>query len=145
MPLLNYTTEVQVGRSVGQVHEILIKAGARSILSEFDEAGRPKGVSFLVETPHGPRGFRLPVNVDRVLSVLVKDRSVQPRFKTREQAERVAWRIAKDWLEAQLAIVATEMVSFDQVMLPYMQDGRGHTLYELYLDNALGLPALAAG
>lgn len=50
-------------------------------------------------------------------------------------------RIAKDWLEAQLAILATEMVTFDQVMLPYMRALDGRTMWELYLDEQL--PALA--
>ena len=68
---------------------------------------------------------------------------VAPRFKTPEQAERVAWRILKDWLEAQLALVQTEMVSLDCVMLPYMQADDGRTVYELYVEKAL--PELTAG
>jgi hypothetical protein len=66
-----------------------------------------------------------------------------PRYRTPEHAERVAWRIVKDWLEAQLAIVATEMVTFDQVMLAYVRTSDGTTLYDLYRGG--GLPALGAG
>jgi len=31
------------------------------------------------------------------------------KYRTREHAARVAWRICKDWIEAQLAIVDAEM------------------------------------
>jgi hypothetical protein len=32
------------------------------------------------------------------------------------------------------------MVTFDQVMLPYMVDADGKTVYELYRDQQLALP-----
>ena len=43
---------------------------------------------------------------------------------------RVAWRILKDWVEAQLALIETGMVSVEQVFLPYCQSGNGETLFE---------------
>ena len=52
-----------------------------------------------------------------------KNRRIDP---SREQAVRTAWRIVKDWVEAQMALVETQMVSTQDVFLPYavMQDGR---------------------
>ena len=141
MPLLNYTTTVAVGRTIGQVQGLLVEAGARSIQTDYDPVGRAVGLAFMVETMHGPRGFVLPVNAHRVLAVLQKDKEVPKRLQTAEQAERVAWRIVKDWLEAQLAIIRTEMVTLDQVMLPYMKGGDGRTVYELYVAQQLALPA----
>lgn len=38
--------------------------------------------------------------------------------------------------------MATEMVTFDQVMLPYMRTLDGRSMWDLYLDNQL--PALTA-
>lgn len=143
MPLLNYTTTVPVSRTVGQVTELLVKAGARSIMSDYAEGGIPVGVMFALQTMDGMRAFKLPVHTDRVMKVMRQDKGTPPRYKTPEQAERVAWRILKDWLEAQLAIVQTEMVSFDEVMLPYMRSLDGRTMYEMYLEGQL--PALASG
>lgn len=42
------------------------------------------------------------------------------------QAVRTAWRIVKDWVEAQMALVETRMVTTQEVFLPYavMRDGR---------------------
>lgn len=59
----------------------------------------------------------------------------------REQAERVAWRIIKDWIEAQMAILESEMVTMDEIFLPYTLDNKGNTLYQLFATNALQLNA----
>lgn len=145
-PLLNYTTTVAVSRTIGQVHALLVEGGARQIMTGYSDVGVPIGVTFAIEVPGGSRGFKLPVQTDRVLAVMKRDKATRnTKYATPEQAERIAWRIAKDWLEAQLAIVATEMVTFEQVMLPYMQSEDGRTLYELYVDNEVGRPALMSG
>jgi Arc/MetJ family transcription regulator len=140
MPLLNYTTEVPVMRTAGQIQAALVQAGARRISTDYDAVGQPVGISFEVETGYGVRHFALPVDSDAVRLVLEEQR-VEPRYRSPEQAERVAWRITKDWVEAQLAIIQTNMVTLDQVMLPYMLDGSGRTVYELYRDQQPALPA----
>lgn len=144
MPLLNYTTTVPVSRSLSQVTDLLARSGARQIMTEYAEDGTPIGVTFSIATPEGARAFTLPVQVHRVVAVVKADRSVPPRFRTPEQGTRVAWRIMKDWLEVQLAIVATDMVTLSQVMLPYMRAADGRTFYEDYLDGIAPLPALGA-
>ncbi len=140
MPLLNYTTTVPVNRTIGHIQGLLVEAGARQIMTEYDNVGRPTGIAFAVETIHGVRTFVLPVMASRVEAVLKRDK-VKPSFATPEHAERVAWRIVKDWLEAQLAIIRTEMVTLDQIMLPYMRGDTGQTMYELYVNQQLALPA----
>jgi hypothetical protein len=148
MSLLNYTTSVPVSKTIGLVHARLVEAGARQIMTEYSSVGGPIGVSFSIETADGLRLFTLPVQVDRVLRVLERDRDrarSHTAAPTLEQAERVGWRIVKDWLEAQLAIIQTEMVTFDQVMLPYMRSIDGKTVYELYIGGDLIRPALPVG
>lgn len=139
MPILNYTTSVAASRTVGQVQALLVRAGARAIMAEYGPEGEVTGLSFAVDGPNGKQGYTLPVRTERVLDVLRRDR-VQPRYSTPEHAERVAWRILKDWVEAQVALLRTEMVTLDQVMLPYMRTPDGRTVYELYLDQQLALP-----
>jgi hypothetical protein len=138
--LKDYTTQVPTNVTIGQIQKLLVEAGARQILTEYDDDGRLAGISFLAETVVGPRHFVLPVNVVAVQIVLKRDR-VPPRLSTSDHAERVAWRITKDWLEAQLAIVRTEMVTLDQVMLPYLRDAGGRTVYQMYLDQQKALPS----
>jgi hypothetical protein len=140
VPLLNYTTTVPVNRTIAQIQGLLVEAGARHILTEYSETGSSVGIAFGTETAAGPRQFVLPVKTERVQAVLLRE-NVPPRYTTREHAERVAWRIVKDWTEAQLAIIRTEMVTLDQVMLPYMRGDDGRTVYDLYRDQLLALPA----
>lgn len=137
MPLLNYTTEVPAARTLGQVQEMLVKAGASAVSATYAD-GSPTGLHFVVPTANGPRSFALPVNSDRVYRVLRGDAKVEKRYRTEAQAERVAWRIVKDWMEAQLAIIATEMVTLEQVMLPFMHTDElaTTTVYELYVAQA---------
>jgi hypothetical protein len=47
----------------------------------------------------------------------------------------VAWRITKDWVEAQLAIIESQMVTTAQVFLPYAVTSNGQTLYEYIGQN----------
>lgn len=58
-------------------------------------------------------------------------------WSTPEQAARVAWRIAKDWLEAQAALIDAEMALLDEVMLPYMLGDRGQTVYDIFRTQAM--------
>ena len=101
-------------------------------MQDYDGQGRITSLSFLVDTPAGPRGIRLPANVDAVHAVLQR----QKVKCDREQAERVAWRIIKDWVEAQMAILESEMVEIDEIFLPYMVNQSGQTLFEAYRNNA---------
>ena len=106
MPILNYTTKVDVFSTLGEVQRILVAHGARKIVQDYDDGGRVIAVSFLIDTPLGKRAVRLPANVDAVFAVL-QQQKVKCDYA---QAERVAWRIIKDWLEAQMAILEAKMV-----------------------------------
>lgn len=139
MPLLNYTTEISASKTAHEVQKILAKAGAKRLLLEYGDDGEPVGIVFEVATSYGPRQFALPTDPDKVLRVLRKQQ-VAPRYRNYDQARRVAWRIVKDWIAAQLAIIQTEMVTIDQVMLPYMQtdhptEARQVTMYEAYAER----------
>ena len=135
MPLLNYTTKVDVYATIGAVQGQLVKHGAKKIMQDYDDEGHITALSFMVETPTGPRGIRLPANVEAVHAVL----SRQKVKCDREQAERVAWRIVKDWVEAQMAILESEMVQMDEIFLPYMLSSSGQTVFEAYRKNQLAL------
>ena len=133
MPLLNYTTQIQASKTVGEITCILVAHGARSILTNYDTKGQIVSLSFEVMTTHGVAQIVLPVNPDAVLKVMSKYGSHVPnRLQNREQAVRVAWRIIKDWLEAQMAILETEMVKMEQIFLPYIQTQNGETLFQVF-------------
>lgn len=136
--IANYSTTVTALKSIGEIQGMLVGHGATHILMDYDQ-GKPVGLAFIVATPHGEVPFRLPANIDRVQAVLNKQR-VRSEVSV-ELASRVAWRILKDWVRAQMAILETEMVTIDQIFLPYLQVGeKGKTLYDVMLDHHLQLP-----
>ena len=61
---------------------------------------------------------------------LAMRKAIERRYRSQEQALRVSWRIIKTWVEAQMAIVETKMVTLDQVFLPYVVTDSGQTLYD---------------
>jgi hypothetical protein len=140
---LNYTTKISVTQTVGECQSILAAAGASSAQIHF-ENGQPAGLGFLLKTPHGVREFTLPVNIDgmrRVLEAAERDgdfaslRKKQGAFSDREHATRVAWRVVKDWLEANLALIAARMATMDEVMLPYLHVDGDKTLWQAYRER----------
>lgn len=135
MPIMNYTTKVDVFATLGEIQGQLVKHGAKKIMQDFDDDGHISALSFLIDTPNGPRGVKLPANVDAVLAVLTK----QKVKCDRDQAERVAWRIVKDWVAAQMAILESEMVQMDEIFLPYMLNDKGETLFQCYRQNQLSI------
>lgn len=132
MPLKNYTTTIKASKTIGEIQEILAQRGARQIMIDYQD-GRANRVCFTIDTPIGLQAVVLPVQPDRVLAVLQRD-GIKADYT---RAENVAWRIAKDWLVDQLAILDTEMVTIDQVLLPYFVDRSGRSVYELYNSGQL--------
>lgn len=128
-PLLNYTTEVSGDKTVTQVEKILIAHKARAIMKQYD-GEQVKALQFQVETTSGPLNIRLPVDIEATLQVMSRG-GAPPRFQNRDQAYRVAWRIIKDWVEAQMALLETEMVRMEQIFLPYVVTRSGATLFEV--------------
>jgi len=53
---------------------------------------------------------------------------------------RVSWRILKDWVEAQMALVETHMVTLEQVFLPYAVTDDGQTIYDRLRGSNFLLP-----
>lgn len=135
MAILNYTTTVPVLRTAGEITTRLAKHGARQVTTRYDNA-QPAAIGFSIDTEFGLRGFDLPANPDGVYKALTRDREVPPRYKTRQQADRVAWRILKDWVEAQLALIEAGLATLDTVMLPYMITNSGRTLAVEYRESA---------
>ena len=135
MAILNYTTSIKAEKTAGEIQRKLADAKAQAVMSEYDDHGVICSMSFRIMSANGPLSYRLPINTQGVYKALLNDRKVPKRLKTREQAARVALRILKDWIEAQIAIVEAQMADLKEVFLPYAQNIEGKTLYELASGN----------
>ena len=96
----------------------------------------------------------MPINTEGVYGALLKSAGqgggvpktfghYRRQATDKEQAKRVAWRILKDWLEAQMAILDAEMVRMEEIFLPYMTDNNGQTMFQRLQER--GFLQLAAG
>ena len=140
MPILNYTTQIAPEKSVAEIQKRLVRIGAEAILSEYNPQHILHALSFRYVHKGQPIMFRMPARIESIYDVLSRDREVPKRLKTHEQASRVAWRIVKDWIEAQAAIVEAEQAEVVEVFLPYAQNSAtGETLYQALEQNGFQL------
>jgi hypothetical protein len=130
MPILNYTTKIDPLKTISEIQYILAKAGARTVNIDFDDSGRPEAVTFSIKLVDNWINFRLPSNHAGVWSVLDEDREVPRSLKTEDQARRVGWRITKDWVAAQMAIIDARQAELAEVFLPYAVMPNGRTLFQ---------------
>ena len=125
-----YTTNVPAERTLAEISRMLVENRALAILTEYSADREPHAVSFRIQTEHGLLSFRLPARIDQVAKILTMNHRRTKPQTIREQAVRTGWRIIRDWLEAQLAMVKAGLVSTVEIFLPYAQDSQGRTFYE---------------
>lgn len=132
----NYTTDVPAVRSISEIESILATFGAKAIMKEFFPDGKVQALSFRLED----NVFKLPADADGVKKILFEGKRNPGRkdlIKSREdRAYRVAWRIIKDWIHAQLSLIASGQAHPQEIFLPYMFDGK-RTLYQKYVEDKL--------
>lgn len=137
MGLLNYTTKIDADKTAAEIAKCLSAHGASAILTDY-ESGVLSAISFQIILNDRKVGFKLPCDWRPVYEIITKGKKKPASWLTgnrgpehwesehRLQAVRTAWRIVKDWVEAQMALVETQMASTQEVFLPYavMKDGR---------------------
>jgi len=136
MAILNYTTSIDSEKTIGEIQKCLVKHGAMKITTDYQN-GIPCAVTFCLIIKENMVGFALPANYSGVLRAMKRDGKV-PRSKcTEEQAIKVSWRIVKDWVEAQMAIVEAELAQMAEVFLPYAVTKNGNTLWKQMEGNGM--------
>lgn len=126
MPIKNYTTSVAVEQTLNDLQKILSRAKASAIMTEFDPDGFANALSFRITCGGQLLHFRLPVNVAGVMAALNRSKTKSNEAKGR----RIAWRIVKDWVDSQMALIESQQAELPQVFLPYAVAANGRTLYD---------------
>lgn len=134
MPILNYTTTVSIEKTVAEIQKILASKGALRIMTEYSSDKILSGLSFQMMIKSREISFKLPANIGGVYKSL-QLANIPQRFKTEEQAAKVCWRILKNWLEANLALIEAGQADMATVMLPYAIMKDGGTVAENLLDG----------
>jgi hypothetical protein len=154
MPIKNYTTEIAEERTVGEITGLLAAKGARSVSIAYDDESRPDAISFVILLSGFPIPFRLPCNFEGVFKYMArayKDRNARNRWErnpeSKRQARRIAWRIIKDWVAAQMALIEAEQATMAQVFLPYaIPDQKSKmTVFDQFLETVTNQKQLTDG
>lgn len=144
MSIKNYSTGIEETKTVGEIMGLLASKGARSIRIDYDDLNRPASISFILVIKDFPLPFKLPCNFDGVLKAMARDyTSNRARYRFENNAEsmvqarRVAWRIIKDWVAAQMALVEAEQAALAQVFLPYaiFNEKSGKTMFTEFIEQ----------
>jgi hypothetical protein len=139
MPILNYTSKVPTDKTIGEIHSMLSKRGVRKIMTDYDSEGLPVAITFSMSIADKPVFYALPCNWEGVLLAMEDEKDIPARFCTPDQALRVGWRIIKDWIEAQMAVIDSQQAKLEQVFLPYAVTKTGKTLFEEVESGNAGL------
>lgn len=133
------TTRIAPERTVSEIQGILARHGANAILMEY-EAMNVSAVSFKYAVDGTQIPFMLPCRWRSIETVLRKS-GKRPRYDDTFEswARRVAWRQILRWVEAQMAMVETNMVKVQEVFFPYIQTANGKTLFEVQENRGFAL------
>ncbi len=132
MALKNTYSKSPVENSLKEIEKALVQAGAIGVSKGYEE-GRITSLMFALEFKGNIINFKLPIGWKKVQQVL-KNEGIG-RWEDDDYAYRVSWAIVRDWVTAQMAILASENVTMPQLFLPYAMSSDGKTLFEKVVDS----------
>lgn len=140
MSLYMETTDIKPERTALEIQAVLQRAGAGQIASQYENL-KIKGLTWTMKINGCDVLFEMPVRVDPIFQIFKKRRgyvftSPQQTASMLAKAERVAWRQLLRWVEAQCAMLETNMVQPGEVFLAYALDRiTGRTMYQHLIET----------
>lgn len=138
MAIKNYTTRIASEKTILEIEALLIRKGARQIMKEYGPTAQVCKLCFMLSVKGQDLPFALPLRTESVLKILKQEKrnGELRKFPNRDidevHASRVGWRILKDWIDAQLALVEIGMADMEEIFMPYLYNPRSRqTLYEI--------------
>lgn len=129
--LYMHSTDVNPSKTILEITTYLVRMGALSVMTHYDEKTRePSGVFFQMKISGNVVPFMLPARIEPIYAILHAGRYGAQAPKDMDQAKRVAWRQIYRWIQAQTALIETGMVDAAEAMTPFVQVGPNETLYQ---------------
>jgi len=136
--LKNYTTKVSAIQSINEIQVALVTHGAAGILFEYEkETGKIAALKFRMVIKGQDMMFKMPVEW-REFQAVLQQQEVK-RADDDEYVYRVAWRILRDWIMAQMAIYEAKNVSIPQLLLGFGMYNESLTVYQAIQEKGLFL------
>ncbi len=143
MTLKNSTSTTN--RTFDRIQKALSSHGAKQIMFDYNDNGQVQGLAFTLEIKGQIVGFKMPARFENVERIFFDKKNKSNYYHKeltiaeKDQAYRTAWANIRDWIEAQMALIETEMVKPEEVFLPYATDSRGRTVFERFESGNLQL------
>ena len=142
MAVKNYTTGIPSEKTIMEIEQILVRFGAKGILKEYI-GSQTSCIMFYLEREGQKIPFKLPMSIEKARNVIVKavkEKKLPYRFSQEplrsEQAQRVGWRLIKDWIHLQLSLLEVEFAEPLELLLPYAYNPvENKTIYEKIIEN----------
>lgn len=134
MALKNTYSKSPVHLSLLAIEHDLVKAGASGVYKGYED-GRIVSMSFSILLKGNMINFKLPIGWKKVQQVLKNEEAKNAGDD--DYAYRIAWAIMRDWISAQMAILASETVTIPQLFLPYAVAKNGQTLFEEVIKSGI--------
>lgn len=124
------TTKISVIKTVTEIQIILGKYGAKKVVMDFSGLN-VDGIAFMYPWGDGQDvPFRLPCRWKEIETILRQKHRARYGDTFEDWARRVAWRQILRWVQAQFAMVETNMVKVTEVFLPYVVMKNKSTMFE---------------
>jgi len=129
--LKNYTTSIKIEKTISEIESRLVKFGASHIFKIYDN-GAPIGLAFTLDVQGQSISYKLPMREEKIMLVFnnqYKKGNLPKRYNDLEQARRTGWRIIRDWIDSQLALIEIEMAKPEEIFLQYMYDNQSNETF----------------
>lgn len=143
------TTAIPPERTAAEIHTLLVTAGARQVLTEYNDRREITGIHFVMNISGQAIPFKMPVRTEPLLDHFIRRArkgghylSQQKTEDLKQKAKRVAWRQLLRWIEAQLAFIDAGMAEPAEIFMPYLQVSATETLYQRAVNTGFDRLAL---
>ena len=126
--LVKGQTRVNYEQTISEIQKYLVLAGAKKITFDYDDVQLPCAITFCYQHKAGLMFFALPLRFNGIYKILKEQKVTNHTGDL--QAINTGWRIMKDWILAQLALVDAEIAELPEIFLPYSVTPSGDTLWE---------------
>lgn len=133
LTLFMESTKKEPEETIAEIQRLLRRVNMRNVMMTYDGAGEVCAVNFTLLIKDQVIPYRLPANHKPLWRLAQEGKTKY--IKDEKQACRVAWRQVYRWIEAQLAMIETQMVEVEEIFLPYMMINDEQTVYDKMLSG----------
>ena len=123
----NYTTQIAASTSIAAIEKLFVQAGARNIMSRYDDNGMTKAIAFILPVENRQLTFDLDAKIEPLYNLFIEE-YIRPTERSYqicwEQAERTAWKLIHEWVHINLNMVMLEQGEFLELFFPKLHDGK---------------------